>query len=311
MLDLPSIFNQPHHTKNTEVAIKERYLMNQKIWVVRDEYEPLEGPYWSGHVNILAQAARTLTLPICEICITNPKIQQMMSHELILFRPTENGQARRAFIKHVQTLRGHSINKKSTFVGSKQSFHQLAQELSIPTPQTWIGEDFLQEKPSLPHGFVVKRSKGAQGNGVFFCATRKQAIQKIRKENRPMIVQEFIPLPKLEDIRLLMVGETLSAAMKRVLNSDVQGEFRANLSLGTAHPIPYTPTDEVIQYAQRIMRHTGLDFAGIDVLIHNNTPFFLECNTRPGLKGIVQTDSNIATRTLTLLCAQAIQRSKS
>ena len=45
--------------------------MSQKIWVVRDEHEPFKGPYWSGHVKILAQAARTLELPLYEVCITD------------------------------------------------------------------------------------------------------------------------------------------------------------------------------------------------------------------------------------------------
>ena len=54
-----------------------------------------------------------------------------------------------------------------------------------------------------------------------------------------------------------------------------------------------------------IMRHTKLDFAGIDIMTHNNRPLFLECNVRPGLKGIVQIDNQIAKRVLNALFERA------
>ena len=35
-------------------------LRTQKIYVVRDDMEPEEGPYWSAHVDLLIREARSL-----------------------------------------------------------------------------------------------------------------------------------------------------------------------------------------------------------------------------------------------------------
>jgi glutathione synthase/RimK-type ligase-like ATP-grasp enzyme len=170
---------------------------------------------------------------------------------------------------------------------------------------------FQRIQPTSQSGFVVKTSKGSQGTGVFFCDTTRQVLKKIRALQVPVVVQEFIPLDTIEDIRLLMVGTTLCAAMKRVVQAEHAGEFRANISLGSAKPIPYVPTEEMISYAQQIMRHTQLDFAGIDLLVHNDKPLFLECNTRPGLHGIIKTDASIGARAIQLLLSRAMSSSRS
>ena len=280
--------------------------MSQTIWVLRDTYEPIEGPYWSGHIRELIKAAKNEKYNLIEACIDeciNPH-----PTDLLLFRPTQDGTSRRSFIKKVRSVQAFSINKNSSFYGSKQAFLKLAKEIDIPIPKTWIGSQFHQHKTTTPNGFVVKPSKGSQGSGIVLCKTRRQAIREVRRQNAPTVVQEFIPLTAIEDIRLIMVGETLCGAMRRVLNPNNSGEFRANLSLGTSHPVAYTPTQEMVQYAQKIMRHTQLDFAGIDILIHNQSPLFLECNTRPGLKGIVQIDDQIPVRVLKGLYKRA-QRS--
>ena len=277
--------------------------MNQTLWIIRDSYEPPEGPYWSGHIREIVKAAQKDECPIIEACID----ENIAPHpnDILLFRPTQNGVPRRAFIKKVRERHAFSINKHSSFHGSKQSFLKLTQTINLPTPQTWIGSQFHKNQTSFPHGFVVKPSKGSQGTGIVFCKTRKQAIREVRRQNCPTIVQEFIPLRSVEDIRLIMVGSTLCGSMRRVLKPNNQGEFRANLSLGTSVPVAYQPTSAMIQYAQKIMEHTKLDFAGIDIITHNNLPLFLECNVRPGLKGIVQIDNQIATRVLNALLKRA------
>ena len=280
--------------------------MNQTIWILRDTYEPIEGPYWSGHIRELIKAAQKKKYSIKEACIDDAFHPHPT--DLLLFRPTQDGVSRRSFIKKVRAIQAFSINKNSSFYGSKQAFLKLAKEIDIPIPQTWIGSQFHLHKPNIPNGFVVKPSKGSQGSGIVLCKTRKQAIREVRRQNIPTVVQEFIPLTAVEDIRLIMVGETLCGSMRRVLNPNNPGEFRANLSLGTSHPVAYTPTQEMIQFAQKIMQHTQLDFAGIDIIVRTHHPLFLECNVRPGLKGIVQIDHQIATRVLSALCKRA-QRS--
>ena len=152
--------------------------MKPTIWVLRDTNEPQEGPYWSGHIRELIKAAQKMHCNIIEACIddvTNPA-----PTDVLLFRPTQNGVSRRTFIKKVQAIRAFSINKRASFPGTKQSFLKLAKATKIPIPRTWIGSTFHVKRPSSPHGFVVKPSKGGQGKDVVFCQTRKQALREIR-----------------------------------------------------------------------------------------------------------------------------------
>ena len=281
---------------------------NQRIWVLRDTYEPKESPYLSAHVDVLTQGAIARSIPIIEAHIE--ETAAMSLHDLILFRPTQDGELRRSFIQKVHGCAGHWLNKNASFVSTKQSFFKLATQYHIPIPKTWTGLMFQREKPKSNTGFVLKTSKGSQGKGVFFYSTTRQVLQKIQDLQVPVVVQEFIPLHKIEDIRLLMVGTTLCAAMKRVVHTDNKREFRANISLGSAAPLSYVPTEEMISYAQQIMMHTHLDFAGIDLLVHNNKPLFLECNTRPGLHGIIQTDASIGTRAIQMLLSRAMSSAR-
>ena len=280
----------------------------QRICIIRDTYEPKEGPYWSSHVEVLSQGARTLSLPMIEADIEH--CPHISNFDLILFRPTQNGELRRSFIQKITGLNGHWLNKSSSYPSSKIAFFTLAQNLGIPTPETWSEVQFRKQNIRNENGYVVKISTGSQGKGVFYCPTRKQALQKMRYLNTPVVVQEFIPLPTIEDIRLLMVGTTLCGAMKRVLKSETKNEFRANISLGTSVPLPYSPTQEILEYAQKIMIHTKLDFAGIDLIMHNNKPLFLECNTRPGLLGIRQTDAHIGTKAIQMILTRLMNLSQ-
>ena len=237
--------------------------MNQTIWILRDRTEPKEGPYWSAHIAILAEYARTQKYNVIEISIDQK--ERCKAHDLILFRSTSRGVPRHSFIQQIQNMSAFSINKCPILKGTKQSFFHFAKKHSIPIPKTWLGTEFLKSKKIAEHGFVVKHSRGAQGKSVFFCSTYRKACAKIRMEKTPTVVQEFIPLQKIEDIRLFMVGETLCGSMKRVLKKEVSNEFRANISLGTSDPIPYLPTEEMIEYAKNIMKYGELDMAGIDI----------------------------------------------
>ena len=222
--------------------------MNQTIWILRDRTEAKEGPYWSAHIAILAEYARTQNHNVIEIAIDEK--ERCKAHDLILFRSTYRGVPRHSFIQEIHNLSAFCINKNSSLKGTKQSFFHFAKKHSIPTPKTWLGSQFVQKKEKTKHGFVVKHSRGAQGKSVFFCATYRQARAKIQLEKTATVVQEFIPLQKIEDIRLLMVGQQLCGSMKRVLKNGVSNEFRANISLGTSIPVPYTPTEEMIEYAK-------------------------------------------------------------
>ena len=132
---------------------------------------------------------------------------------------------------------------------------------------------------------VVKLLEGTQGKGVVLAETHKAAeslIEAFRNLDANFLVQEFIKEAGGADIRCLVIGTKVVAAMKRQAK---EGEFRSNLHRGgTASLIRLTPEER--STAVRSAKKMGLNVAGVDLLRSNHGPVVLEVNSSPGLEGI-------------------------
>jgi ribosomal protein S6--L-glutamate ligase len=144
-------------------------------------------------------------------------------------------------------------------------------------------EDLLDLVGGAP--VVVKLLEGTQGKGVVLAETRKAAesvIEAFRGLNANFLVQEFVKEAGGSDIRCLVVGEKVVAAMMRQAK---EGEFRSNLHRGgTAELIRITPEER--STAVRAACIMGLNVAGVDILRSNHGPAVMEVNSSPGLEGI-------------------------
>ena len=95
-------------------------------------------------------------------------------------------------------------------------------------------------------------------------------------------MQEFIKEAGGTDIRALVVGGKVVAAMKRTGASD---DFRSNLHRGgSAGVIKITPEER--STAVRAAKRMGLNVCGVDMLRSNHGPVIMEVNSSPGLEGI-------------------------
>ena len=132
---------------------------------------------------------------------------------------------------------------------------------------------------------VIKLTEGTQGVGVVLAETDKAAssvIEAFRGLNAHFLVQEFIKEAGGADIRCLVVGDKVVAAMKR---QGKEGEFRSNLHRGgSAEAIRITPEER--STAVRAASIMGLNVAGVDILRSNHGPVVMEVNSSPGLEGI-------------------------
>jgi len=96
------------------------------------------------------------------------------------------------------------------------------------------------------------------------------------------MVQEYIKEAGGADIRCLVVGDRVVAAMKRQAQ---EGEFRSNLHRGgTASVIRITPEERAT--AVKAAKAMGLNVAGVDILRSNRGPVVMEVNSSPGIEGI-------------------------
>ena len=127
--------------------------------------------------------------------------------------------------------------------------------------------------------------EGTQGIGVVLAENQKAAesvIEAFMGLNAQILVQEFIKEAGGADIRCLVVGERVVAAMKR---QAAPGEFRSNLHRGgTASLVRITPEERAA--AARAAKVMGLNVAGVDILRSNHGPVVMEVNSSPGLEGI-------------------------
>lgn len=132
---------------------------------------------------------------------------------------------------------------------------------------------------------VIKLLEGTQGIGVVLAETMssaKSVIEAFRGANVNILVQEFIKEAGGTDIRALVIGGKVVAAMKRTGAAD---DFRSNLHRGgSAEVIKITPEER--STAVRAAKHMGLNVCGVDMLRSNHGPVIMEVNSSPGLEGI-------------------------
>ena len=132
---------------------------------------------------------------------------------------------------------------------------------------------------------VVKLLEGTQGIGVVLADTDRSAksvIEAFRGAGVNILVQEFIKEAGGTDIRALVVGGKVVAAMKR---SGAEGEFRSNLHRGgSASVVRLTPEER--STAVRAAKSMGLNVCGVDMLRSNHGAVVMEVNSSPGLEGV-------------------------
>ncbi|MGD9378786.1 MAG: 30S ribosomal protein S6--L-glutamate ligase, partial [Methyloceanibacter sp.] len=128
-----------------------------------------------------------------------------------------------------------------------RSMQILARE-GIGLPVTTFAHDPKQteEVVRLAGGapLVVKLLEGTQGIGVVLADTNRSAksvIEAFRGANVNILVQEFIKEAGGSDIRVLVIGGKVVAAMKR---TGAEGEFRSNLHRGgSAQTVKISPEE--------------------------------------------------------------------
>jgi ribosomal protein S6--L-glutamate ligase len=166
---------------------------------------------------------------------------------------------------------------------------QLLARKGIGLPVTGFAHspDDVQDMLNMVGGApaVIKLLEGTQGIGVVLAETRKAAesvIEAFMGLKANILIQEFIKEAGGADIRCLVVGGKVVAAMKR---QGKEGEFRSNLHRGgSASVIRLTPEER--STAVRAASIMGLNVCGVDILRSNHGPVVMEVNSSPGLEGI-------------------------
>src|SRR6476661_4370541 len=166
---------------------------------------------------------------------------------------------------------------------------QILSRHKIPMPATTFVQDRADVIPAIESvggaPVVIKLLEGTQGIGVILAPTLKVAeaiIETLQSTRQNVLIQRFVKESKGRDIRALVVGDRVVAAMRRSAEGD---EFRSNVHRG-GRVEPVELTKEFEETAVRSAQIMGLRVAGVDMLEGRNGPQVMEVNSSPGLEGI-------------------------
>jgi ribosomal protein S6--L-glutamate ligase len=183
------------------------------------------------------------------------------------------------------------LNSATGIVQSRDKLRslQLLSQAGVPVPNTIYARsglstaDLIEQAGGVP--VIIKLLKGTQGHGVILAEAWKAAestIDAFRNLRTRFLVQEYIAEANASDVRCLVVGGAVVAAMVR---QGIDGEYRSNLHRGGMATITKLTQAET-EIATRAADAVGLAVAGVDILRSDRGPVVLEINSSPGLEGI-------------------------
>ncbi|WP_273150725.1 30S ribosomal protein S6--L-glutamate ligase [Methylophaga thiooxydans] len=196
-----------------------------------------------------------------------------------------------AVLRQFEMMSVYPLNESVAISRSRDKLRalQLLSRKGIGLPVTGFAhrpddvDDLIKMVGGAP--LVIKLLEGTQGIGVVLAETEQAAesvIEAFMGMKANILVQEFIKEAGGSDIRCLVVGDKVIAAMKR---QGKEGEFRSNLHRGgSANLIRITPEER--STAVRAAKTMGLNVCGVDLLRSNHGPVVMEVNSSPGLEGI-------------------------
>ena len=132
---------------------------------------------------------------------------------------------------------------------------------------------------------IIKLIEGTQGIGVILAESVEMAVtivETLQSAKQNVLIQKFVGESRGRDLRALVVGGSVVAAMRRTAKGQ---EFRSNLHRGgkaTRVELDREYTRTAVHAAQIL----GLRVAGVDILEGRDGPQVVEANSSPGLKGI-------------------------
>ncbi len=196
-----------------------------------------------------------------------------------------------AVVRQFETLGTYCVNGAQGISASRDKLHahQILARHRVGMPLTAFAaspkdtDNLIGLVGTAP--LIVKLLESTQGKGVVMAETKKAAqsvIDAFRGLKANFLVQHFVREAAGEDIRCLVVGGKVVAAMRRTAAGD---DFRSNLHRGgTAEAVKISREER--SAAVRAAKAFGLGLAGVDLLRGADGPKLLEVNSSPGLEGI-------------------------
>jgi len=196
-----------------------------------------------------------------------------------------------AVVRQFQQMDVFCANTAHSIENSRDKLRslQILARHHIGIPETTFVRDKKDVLPAIERvggaPVIIKLIEGTQGIGVLLAESVKAAesiIELLQSQKQNVLIQKFVSESRGKDIRAIVVGDRVVAAMRRVAQGQ---EFRSNVHRGgIAEPVELD--EEYVQAAIRSAQIMGLRVAGVDMLESATGPQIMEVNSSPGLEGI-------------------------
>ncbi|MEZ5166033.1 MAG: RimK family alpha-L-glutamate ligase [Acidimicrobiales bacterium] len=195
-----------------------------------------------------------------------------------------------AVVRQFEQMDVYTPNTANGIANSRDKLRatQILSRHDIGIPATSFARNRDDIEPAIARlggaPVVIKLLEGTQGIGEILAPDQRVAsavIETLHSTSHNVLLQRFVAESRGTDIRALVVGDRVVAAMLRRAQGD---EFRSNMHRGgVAEAVQLDPEFErtAVQAAQ-IM---GLRVAGVDMLESGDGPLVMEVNSSPGLEG--------------------------
>ncbi len=196
-----------------------------------------------------------------------------------------------AVVRQFEMMGVYTVNESQAISRSRDKLRslQILSRTDVGMPRTGFAyatqdiDGLIESVGGTP--LVIKLLEGTQGVGVVLVESKSAArsvIDAFRQLEADILVQEFIEESRGTDVRCLVIGNKVVAAVER---RSVDGEFRSNLHQGgEAHQVKLTAAER--KTASMATKALGLEFAGVDILRSDRGPLVLEVNSSPGMQGV-------------------------
>lgn len=151
------------------------------------------------------------------------------------------------------------------------------------SPYAEPAENFLKETANkLGYPVIIKQCYGSRGQSVYKaeCFSELKSVYENLK-TLPHLYQRCIKECLGTDIRVIVIGGKITAAMKRSSETD----FRSNIDLGGKGE-KFIPDEQIAELCLKTAKILNLDYCGVDVLPDKDGYLLCEVNSNAFFDGI-------------------------
>lgn len=250
------------------------------------QYLPDNLTFVDGKLKVLVEELKLFDDNVDFFELGEPFVDDLNSFDTVLMRQEP------PFDMHYITythLLDH-LDKRVRVINNPVSVRNSPEKLLVThfidlMPKTIISKNFseIKEFSNKQSKVVLKPLYGKGGEGIILLETDEQMFDKkledfLSNEYEPIMVQEYLPIVKKGDKRIILINGEPVGCLNRV---PAEGEFRSNLGVGGLPELSELSSRD-IEICQRI-RKTLIDydlyFVGIDVIGEYLTEINVTCPT--------------------------------